>query len=64
MLDASAAVRNIMPSRVFVASFVPRILNANKNKGISNATFISQIGRPVKVLIIMDTPVRPPGAML
>ena len=57
-------VRNIMPKKVFVASFLPRILKANKNRGISKQIFINQIGIPVKVFIIMDTPVNPPGAML
>ena len=40
------------------------MLKANKNKGISKVIFISQIGIPVRVFMIMDTPVSPPGAIL
>ena len=31
------AVRNMIPSNVLEPSFLPRILKANKNKGISKA---------------------------
>ena len=58
------AVRNMIPSNVLEPSFLPRILKANKNKGISKAIFIIQMGMPVKVLIIIETPVSPPGAIL
>ena len=45
-------------------SFFPRILNASRNNGISNITFVSQMGNPVIVFIMMDKPVSPPGAIL
>ena len=54
----------MIPSNVLEPSFLPRILKANKNKGISKAIFIIQMGMPVKVLIIIETPVSPPGAIL
>ena len=57
-------VSNKIPIKVFIASFLPRILTPNINKGMLKTKFISHKGVLKILLRTIARPVSPPDAII